>query len=200
MNDQELNETTETNDTAAAADAVMEQSAGGGGNDSAALREALASARDRALRAQAELDNYRKRMRKEMDDERRYAQLPLLGDLLPVLDNVGRAIQAAEKSPDASGLLAGFKMVAQQLESVLSRHHCTRIDALHKPFDPHLHAAILQQPSSEYPPNTVVQVAQEGYQLHDRVLRPAQVIVSTAAAESNGNEIKDEATKGAGES
>ncbi|MGH7137055.1 MAG: nucleotide exchange factor GrpE, partial [Pirellulales bacterium] len=106
-------------------------------------------------------------------------QLPLLGDLLPVLDNVQRAIQAAEKSPDAGGLLAGFKMVAQQLDSVLSRHQCLRIDALHKPFDPHLHAAIMQQPTNEYPPNTVVQVAQEGYQLHDRVLRPAQVIVST---------------------
>ena len=173
MNDQELNESTE------ASDAVMDQAAG----DTTALRGALAAANDRALRAQAELDNYRKRMRKEMEDERRYAQLPLLGDLLPVLDNVQRAIQAAEKSPDASGLLAGFKMVAQQLENVLSRHHCTRIDALHKPFDPHLHAAIMQQPSSDYPPNTVVQVAQDGYQLHDRVLRPAQVIVSTSVAE-----------------
>jgi len=155
--------------------------------DVAALRDELAATKDRALRAQAEMENYRRRMRKEMEDERRYAQLPLLGDLLPVLDNVGRAIQAAEKSPEAGGLLAGFKMVAQQLENVLARHHCQRIDALHKPFDPHLHAAILQQPSSEYPSNTVIQVAQDGYQLHDRVVRPAQVIVSTNAAEGDGN-------------
>ena len=188
MNDQDVNEETEglsEDVAAAAADAVMDETGttrGGPGED---LRTQLAAAKDRALRSQAELDNYRKRVRKEMEDERRYAQLPLLSDLLPVLDNVSRAIQAAEKSPDASGLLAGFKMVSQQLENVLSRHHCQRIDALHKPFDPHLHAAIMQQPSSEYPPNTVVQVAQEGYQLHDRVLRPTQVIVSTRPADED---------------
>jgi molecular chaperone GrpE len=185
MNDQELNEQTDAmNDEAAAADALVQETAPAG--DPATLRHELAAANDRALRAHAELDNYRRRMRKEMEDERRYAQVPLLSDLLPVLDNVSRAIQAAEKSPDAGGLLAGFKMVAQQLENVLSRHHCQRIDALHKPFDPHLHAAILQQPSSEYPPNTVIQVAQDGYQLHDRVLRPAQVIVSTAVTDGDG--------------
>lgn len=191
MNEQELNESTDANEAAAAADAAMDAAAGQP-DEADALRQELAAAKDRALRLQAELDNYRKRTRKEIEDERRYAHLPLLADLLPVLDNVGRAVQAAEKSPDPGGLLAGFKMVEQQLESVLSRHHCSCIDALHKPFDPHLHAAIMQQPSNDYPPNTVVQVAQQGYQLHDRVLRPAQVIVSKAAAESDGQEMKDE--------
>lgn len=147
------------------------------------LRQELDAAKDRALRAQAELDNYRKRARREMEDERRYAQLPLLRDLLPVIDNIGRALQAAEKSPDGAGLLDGVKLVAQQLEGVLARHHCTRIAALHQPFDPHLHEAILQQPSGDYPSGTVLQVTQEGYQLHDRVVRPAQVIVSAAPDE-----------------
>ena len=182
MNDRELNQEDESM-REEGVDAVMQETASAG---VAALRDELAAAKDRALRAQAEMENYRKRMQKEMEDERRYAQLPLLSDLLPVLDNVGRAIQAAEKSPDSAGLLAGFKMVAQQLENVFARHHCQRIDALHKPFDPHLHAAIMQQPSSEYPPNTVIQVAQDGYQLHDRVLRPAQVIVSSAMADGDG--------------
>lgn len=149
------------------------------------LREEAAAARDRALRAQAELDNYRKRVRKEMEDERRYAQLPLLSDLLPVIDNMQRAILAAEKSSDASGLLAGFKMVVEQLEGVLARHQCQRIEALHQPFDPNFHAAVMLQPSSEYAANTVVQVTQEGYRLHDRVIRPAQVIVSTEAKTGN---------------
>jgi molecular chaperone GrpE len=67
------------------------------------------------------------------------------------------------------------------LERVLEQHHCTRIKALHEPFDPHKHQAISQQPSAEYPPNTVLLVAQEGFQFHDRVIRPSQVIVSTAA-------------------
>ena len=107
----------------------------------------LDDASDRVLRAQAELDNYRKRVRREMEDERRYATLPLLRDLLPVLDNIQRAIAAAEKSPGGGSLLDGVKLVAQTLEAALAQHDCKRIDALHKPFDPAFHQAISQQPS-----------------------------------------------------
>ncbi len=107
--------------------------------------------------------------------------LPLLRELLPVLDNAFRAIAAAEKTPGNGGLLEGFKMIAQGLLGVLERHHCTRIEALHQPFDPAFHEAISQQPSAEYPPNTVIMVVQDGYLLFDRVVRPAQVIVSAAA-------------------
>jgi len=142
------------------------------------LRAELAEAKDRALRYQAELDNYRKRAQRQIDDERRYANLPLLRDLLPVFDNVHRAIEAAEKSPEPASLLAGFKLVAQQLQDVLSRHHCEPIEALHAPFDPHLHQAVGQQPSEEHPANTVLSVAQAGFRLYDRVVRPSQVIVS----------------------
>lgn len=143
-----------------------------------AIAQELADARDRLLRTQAELDNYRKRVRREIEEDRRYATQDLMRDLLPVLDNVRRAIEAGEKSPDASGLLAGVRMVAQQLDDVLARHNCTRIDALHEPFDPNVHEAIMQQPSAEHPPQTVLGVVQEGFRLHDRVLRPTQVIVS----------------------
>jgi molecular chaperone GrpE len=171
---------TDTNQEQSAQDEVLsaEQSIGG---ELEKLRAEAAEARDRALRATAELENYRKRAKREMDDERRYANLPLLSDLLPVIDNVGRAITAGETATDAKSVVAGFKMVAQQLEQVLTRHSCTKIEALNEPFDPHKHQAILQQPSDKVPPNTVLMVAQEGYQLHDRVLRPAQVIVATAA-------------------
>ena len=142
------------------------------------LRMELAAAKDRELRAHAELDNYRKRAARELDEQHRYANLSLLRDLLPVLDNVDRAIEAAEKNADANALLAGFKMVSQQLGDVLTRHHCTRIEALHTPFDPNVHHAVMQQPSEEHPANTVLMVTQNGYQLHDRVVRPSQVIVS----------------------
>ena len=135
---------------------------------------------DRLLRTQAELDNFRKRSRREMEEERRYANMPILRDLLPVVDNIGRAIDAATKNSDAASLLEGFRMVSQQLNTVLERHHAMPIKALNEPFDPHLHEAILQQPSEEVPPGTVLMVTQEGYQLHDRVVRPAQVIVSKA--------------------
>lgn len=149
--------------------------------ESGQLQAQLSEANDRALRAHAELDNYRKRVQREIEDERRFAAQPLLVELLPVIDNVQRAIAAAEKSPEGRGLLEGFKMVARQLEDVLSRNGCKRIVAEGQPFDPHLHQAIAQQPSADVPPGTVLLVAQDGYQLHDRVIRPSHVIVSKAA-------------------
>ena len=140
--------------------------------------------RSRELRCHAELDNFRKRATRELEERLRYANLGLLRDLMPVVDNVQRAIQAAGQNADAAALLEGFKMVEQQLDDVLRRHHCTRIEALHAPFDPNVHHAIMQQPSEEHPANTVLLVAQNGYQLHDRVVRPSQVIVSTAKQEA----------------
>jgi molecular chaperone GrpE len=143
------------------------------------LRAELDRCKDQSLRCQAELENYRKRAAREMDEHRRYANIGLIRELLPVLDNVERAIRAAEESTDGSGLLDGVKLVAQQLQGVLERHHCVKIEALGAPFDPHLHHAILQQPSEEHPANTIIMVTQDGYKLYDRVVRPSQVIVST---------------------
>ena len=170
---------------AAASDAAMEEAleeaaAQNIAQDLDQLQQQLDESRDRQLRLQADWENYRKRARRELEDERRYANQYLLRDLLPVLDNMQRAMTAAEKSPEQGGLLDGFKMVAQQLENVLAQHECRKIEALHQPFDPHFHEAITQQPSGDFPPNTVLAVVQVGYQLHDRVVRPSQVIVSTA--------------------
>jgi len=142
------------------------------------LREQLKAAEDRTLRSRAELENYRKRIARQMEEERRYANLPLMRDLLPVCDNLDRAIEAAEKQHDVTSLLEGVKMVAQQLENVLQQHHCTKINALSEPFNPHLHEAISQQPSEEHPADTVIMVTQTGFQLHERVIRPSRVIVA----------------------
>ena len=155
-----------------------------GDDGTAPLRQELEAACDRALRAQAELDNFRKRMRREMDDERRYACQPLLRDLLSVVDNIGRAAKAAETAQDAGTLLAGVKLVEQQLDALLRQYECRRIEAAGAPFDPHLHSAVTVVPAPNVPPNTIVEVAQTGYTLHDRVLRPAQVVVSQGKAES----------------
>jgi molecular chaperone GrpE len=156
----------------------------------AELRGELEEVKDRSLRAQAELENYRKRVARQMEDERRYASVSLLTDLLPVWDNTVRAIEAAEKTSDVAKLLEGVKMVAAQMERVLESHHCKRIEALHQPFDPHRHQAISQQPSAEFPPNTVLLVAQEGFVFYDRVIRPSQVIVSSAPPLSNTTPIR----------
>ncbi len=96
-------------------------------------------------------------------------------------------IEAGEKSGETSGLLAGVRMITEQLEQVLARHHCFRIEAEGKPFDPNLHEAVGQQPSDIHPPNTVLQVVRTGYQLHDRLVRPAQVIISVGPAPAPAN-------------
>lgn len=145
----------------------------------ARLRSELDQAKDRALRSLAELDNYRKRANRTIEEERRYALMPLLRDLLPVLDDLRRAIDSAQSAADAAALRDGVELVARKFEGVLAKHHCKPIDALHQPFDPNYHEAVLQQPSSEFPPNTVLQVVRTGFTLHERVVRPSQVIVST---------------------
>lgn len=145
----------------------------------ARLRNELDEAKDRVLRSLAELDNYRKRADRTIEEERRYALMPLMRDLLPVLDDLRRAIDSSQSSADAAALREGIELVARKLESVLAKYHCKPIDALHQPFDPNYHEALMQQPSSEFPPNTVLQVVRTGFTLHDRVLRPSQVIVSS---------------------
>lgn len=142
----------------------------------------LAVARDRELRLLAELDNTRKRAEREIAEERRYANLPLIRDLLPVLDNVFRAIEAGEKSPGAEPIVQGMRLVADQLENVLRRHHCVRIEAQGAAFDPHQHEAIAQMASNDTPAQHVSAVALQGFRLHDRVVRPSQVVVSSGPA------------------
>lgn len=150
------------------------------------LQGELAACQERLLRLQAEMENLRRRTAREVQDERRYGPLPLVRDLLDVLDNVDRAVEAAEKAPDTTSLLEGFRLVGRQLRSVLEKHQVTPIAAEGEPFDPNLHEAILQQPSDR-PSGTVVMVTQQGYQLHDRVVRPSQVIVSAGAAKEEGS-------------
>lgn len=151
------------------------------------LEHQLKQASDRILRLQAEQENLRRRMGRQIEDERRYASMPLLRELLSVMDNMDRAIDSAERSHDSNSLLDGIKLVGQQLSTVLSQHHCKPIEAIHQVFDPNLHEAILQQPSGEYPEGTVIQVSQVGYLLHDRVVRPSQVVVATTPADGNAD-------------
>jgi molecular chaperone GrpE len=142
----------------------------------------LAAANDRFLRLQAEMQNLRNRTSREIADERRYAALPIIRDLLPVLDNINRAIEAAEKANESETLLEGFRLVRQQLVTTLASHGAEPIEALGQPFDPNFHQAILHQPSNDAPADTVTMVTQLGYKLHDRVVRPTQVIVSSGPA------------------
>ncbi len=155
-----------------------------GGN--ASLKEQLEAARaerdelrNKWLRTEAELDNYRKRVQREAEELRKYQALPLARELLPGLDNLRRAIAAAETSKNIEDLLQGVSMVAKQFEDILNRHSVQAIESVGEPFDPNLHEALQQVPSADHPPMTVVQELEKGYTLHDRVVRPSKVIVSS---------------------
>jgi molecular chaperone GrpE len=129
-------------------------------------------------RTRADFENYQKRIQRDLQQERRYSAGPLAQELLPALDNLERALAAAEQGGEKTSLVQGVKMVHGQLLDALKRHGITRMEALHKPFDPNQHQAVTQQHSADQPPNTVIQVLQPGYMIHDRVLRPASVVVA----------------------
>jgi len=175
----EHNIDTPTDPTSEAAEQVLD--------DLDALRSRLQSAEqkrdeylDLAQRTRADFENYQKRVKRDLADERRYAQAPLAGDLLAAIDNLERALSVAQQASENGALVQGVGMVHTQLLDILRRHGIARIEAQGQPFDPNLHQAVMQQPSQEHPPMTVLQVLEQGYLLHERVLRPARVIVSTA--------------------
>jgi molecular chaperone GrpE len=143
------------------------------------LEADLAAERDRNLRLRAELENVRNRTSRELAETIRYAALPIVRDLLPVLDNIDRAMEAAQKAGETGPLVDGIRMVRQQLIGVLGQHNAEEIAALGQPFDPQFHAAILHQPSPDVPADHIAMVTQAGYRMHDRVVRPSQVIVSS---------------------
>jgi molecular chaperone GrpE len=137
---------------------------------------------DRYLRAAADLENLRKRQKREIEDAKFETKNKVLKEMLPVVDNLERAIEhasagGAEKNP----IVEGVQLVLRQFMTAFERLDVTPIDALGQPFDPNLHEAISQQ-ESDQPAGTVVQVLQRGYRAGDRLLRPALVVVAKAKA------------------
>ncbi len=150
--------------------------------------------KEKCLRAKAELLNYQKRSRKEHEESLRYAHASLARALLPILDDLERVIgNGLEHKDNAESVLNGVKMTLDNFRKVLGEHHVIPIEAQGQGFDPQVHEAMMQQPSDDYPEPTVLQVLAKGYKLHDRVLRPAKVIVSrpTEVGETRtGNEAE----------
>lgn len=170
-------------DTAADEEAATIEDAADPVDSPVELQEQIDRLRDQLLRSQAELENFRRRSHREAGEALRFQSLPVVRDLLPALDNLERAIQAAEQTGDVGKLLEGIRMVSQQLTDVLKGHAARPIEAEGQAFDPNLHEALSQVPTSEHPPMTVIQVVESGYVMHDRVVRPAKVIVSSAPPE-----------------
>lgn len=139
---------------------------------------------DKYVRAYADLENYRKRTARELQDVRRYANEDLLGRLIPVLDNLDAALSATGNAETASfeSLKSGLGMVYSQFKGVLREAGLEEIDAAGKTFDPSLHEAVSQRETADVPEGQVVQQLRKGYKLKDRLIRPATVIVARKPA------------------
>lgn len=142
------------------------------------LKKELDEAKDRGLRALAELENYRARTKRLHDEERKYASADLARAMLPVWDNLSLALQIDDPDNNGKAVLEGVKMVADEFLKIFKNNGIEKIDALHKPFDPNFHESVAFMPSDEFPANTVLVEVKSGFKLHDRVLRAAQVVLA----------------------
>jgi molecular chaperone GrpE len=179
-----------------AAERPADDPANGTASEIEQLRQQLAAKTEEAtknydlfLRERADLDNFKKRIMREKAEALRFASEPLIRELLPVVDNLERAVEHA--GSDGQSIIEGVRLVLKSLLEILERHGVKRIEAVGAPFDPAHHQAMAQVESPEHAPNQVVQQHHSGYLLHDRLLRPALVTVSgrkpSATVETDSN-------------
>jgi molecular chaperone GrpE len=146
------------------------------------LEKELEEVRQHVLYAQAETQNVRRRLEQEKASATQYAATAFARDMLSVKDNLERALAAVPEDlrgdERMKGLIAGIEATGRELDSGFQRHGIVRIDAIGKPLDPHLHQAMIELPSDEAEPGTIVQEMQSGYTIKDRLLRPALVAVA----------------------
>ena len=151
-----------------------------------------------AQRKQAEFENFRKRTERERAETFKYASADVLKEMLPVLDNLERAVEAAKSTePEAeTQLREGVEIICKQFRDTLMKLGLAEVEAQGEPFDPHVHEAVGRVETSEHPEGTVVEVLQKGYWFKDRLLRPSMVSVSLpAGGESSQEESEDEAVR-----
>jgi molecular chaperone GrpE len=151
----------------------------GTGTEVEALRREAQEMRDLAQRKQAEFENYRRRVERERAELSRHAGFDLVREILPVLDNLERAIQASQSSPEEN-FRAGVEIIHRQFQEILARLGLSEVESEGKPFDPHVHEAVTRVETDEHPEGVVVEVLQKGYLFGDRLVRPAMVSVAQA--------------------
>ncbi|MBM3264540.1 MAG: nucleotide exchange factor GrpE [candidate division Zixibacteria bacterium] len=144
----------------------------------ARMNEEIQTYKDRWMRLAAEFDNYKKRTGREFGTLVKNANGSLIGQLLPAIDNMERALQAAQTTDATRTFVEGFEMIRQQLMDTLRREGLQDIDAAGQPFDPNRHEAIMTVEDAERPAQTIVDVIEKGYVFNERVIRPAKVIVT----------------------
>jgi molecular chaperone GrpE len=134
---------------------------------------------DLYMRERAETENFKKRMQRDKNEALRFAVEPLARDLLPVIDDLERAVDHAASGGNGQPLLEGVRLVLKNALDVLERHGVTRVEANAGPFDPSRHEAVMRVPDARREPNQIVEQFEPGYSLHERLIRPAKVSVST---------------------
>ncbi|MEM7524158.1 MAG: nucleotide exchange factor GrpE [Pseudomonadota bacterium] len=144
----------------------------------AELEAELAAAKDQMLRALAEAENVRRRAERDRGDALKYGAAGLAKELLSVADNLSRALESAPKDEAVKGFVTGVEMTGKQLQDALAKSHVRRLSPVGEKMDPNLHQAMMEMESVDIPAGHVAQVMQDGYVLHDRLLRPAMVAVS----------------------
>lgn len=167
----------------------------------ARLETEVAALRDQLLRALAEAENQRRRSQREREEAVRYAAAPMLRELLPVADNLQRALEsvpaeAADRDGTLKILLEGVQLTQRELQAVFERHGIVKLDPVGERLNPHHHEAMFEVPDPEQPSGTIVQVVEPGYLLHDRLLRPARVGVAkggSPAGPAGGDDEEAEA-------
>jgi molecular chaperone GrpE len=158
----------------------------------AAAQAEAARMKDAWLRSAADFDNFRKRTRRELEDARRGGREDLLKAIMPVFDNLERAIQSAQRAADVKAVADGLSMVQRQFVDALGREGITRVPTVGRPFDPGVHEAIQQVETADHAPGTVIAEVQPGYTQGDKLVRAAMVVVAKAKSEDgtapNSNE------------
>lgn len=145
------------------------------------LMEEVGALKEQVLRAQAETQNARRRAEQDVEKARKFALEKLVGDLLPVADNLERAIAAGDvENESQKAVLEGVELTLKSLQDTLKKYNVEMIDPEGEPFDPQLHQAMTMVPNPDVEPNTVIDVFQKGYTLNGRLVRPAMVVVSSA--------------------
>jgi molecular chaperone GrpE len=164
------------------------------GDEAQRLADELNELEARNLRLLADYENFRKRALRERQEAARYGSQNLVKDLLSVVDNLERAIDHARQNEggDLQSLLQGVELAQREFTGVLAKHHVVEIEAQGKPFNPALHEAMAQVDSDTVEPNTIVEVLEKGYQLHDRLVRPTRVVVAREREEKAGPDAGDD--------
>ena len=146
-----------------------------------AAQQASLEERERAIRAVAEMENLRRRAAQDVEKAHKFALEKFAAELLPVLDNLERAIELADKENDTlKPMIEGVELTLKSMQSGVGKFGLVALDPTNQPFDPNAHQAMSMVPSADVAPNTVIAVMQKGYELNGRVIRPAMVMVSKA--------------------